>query len=297
LLRALLEGMRPKQWAKNLLVFAGLLFTLDRTHHSSEFLRVGLAFVVFCLLSGSVYLINDVADAPADRRHPRKRSRPVASGRLPASVALAVAIGIVPAVLAFSFPFISKRFTGVALIYFLVTLAYTFHLKHVVIIDVMSVAAGFILRAVAGTIVIQVPSTQWLLVCTGLLALFVALGKRRAEFVSVAAKTAAAAPGQTGETRRILTQYSLPLLDQMTTIVATSCLLSYLLYTFASDTGQRHPYLMATSPFVLYGLFRYLYLSLQEGKGETPEEVLVKDGPMLLNILLWVVAVAIALRL
>lgn len=293
----MLAGMRPRQWAKNLLVFAGLLFTLDQPHQSADYLRVGLAFLLFCLLSGSVYLINDVADAAADRNHPRKRFRPVASGRLPVPVALSVALLCIPAALGLAYAVLGTEFTLTAVAYFALTLAYTFRLKHLVIVDVMTVAAGFILRAVAGTVVIHVPSTQWLLVCTGLLALFVALGKRRGEFVSVATAQQQAVGVEIPASRRILAQYSLPLLDQMTTIVATACLIAYLLYTFSSETGQKHPYLMATAPFVLYGLFRYLYLSQQEGKGEAPEEVLLRDGPMLVNILLWVLAVFLALRL
>lgn len=288
--KALLIGMRPKQWPKNALLFAGLLFTLDQRPGALEFGHVFAAFLLFCLLSGCVYLLNDLIDVAADRLHPKKRNRPIASGRLPEKVALGAVIGIVPITLAVAWFAFNPQFFAVAVAYFALTVAYTFWIKHIVIVDVMAVAAGFVLRAVAGAQVIVVASSQWLLICTGLLALFIALAKRRAEYV--AAHTTAQETGNVlGSTRRILASYSLPLLDQMLTIVATSCLLAYFLYAFQSETGQHHPYLLATTPFVLYGLFRYLYLVHVENKGDAPEEVLLKDRPMLINVVLWVVAV------
>lgn len=288
---ALGQGLRPRQWAKNLLVFAGLLFTVDKRHPAEDWLRCLGAFAVFCLLSGCVYLINDFVDREADRAHPRKRLRPIASGRLPGGVALGFAVGAVPAALALSYLLLNPPFALVALVYFALTLAYSVRLKHEVIVDVMTVAAGFILRAVAGAQVVAVPSSQWLLTCTGLLALFIGIAKRRSEWVAVREGGAVEAP----PTRPILEHYSLPLLDQMLTIVATCCLIAYFLYSFSSETGQRHPYLMATSPFVLYGLLRYLYLMHREGKGEAPEEILLTDRPMQLNLLLWVAAVVWAM--
>jgi 4-hydroxybenzoate polyprenyltransferase len=287
---ALLEALRPRQWPKNLLVFAGLLFTLfDRPHPPADWWRTGLAFAVFCLLSGCVYLVNDAVDFAADRAHPRKRFRPIASGRLSRRAAVLFAVCAAPAALALSYAAVGGRFALVAAVYFVLTLAYTLRLKHEVIVDVMIVAAGFVLRAVAGAQVVAVPSSQWLIACTGLLALFIAVAKRRAEFVSAAGSAA----GVT--TRPILEHYSLPLLDQMLTVVATSSLVAYFLYTIESDTGRRHPLLIATAPFVLYGLLRYLHLMHREGKGEAPEEVLLTDRPMQLNLLLWVAAVVLAL--
>lgn len=290
---ALLQGMRPRQLPKNALLFAGLLFTLDKHPSLADALQVFYAFLLFCVLSGCVYLLNDAIDAPADRLHPKKRLRPIASGRLPINVALAFVTIAVPSALTLAWMNFSTNFFWSAVVYFALTVAYTFGLKHVVIVDVMAVAAGFVLRAVAGTTVITVPSSQWLLICTGLLALFIAIAKRRSEYVQ-AQETAIANGGTVGETRKILAFYALPLLDQMLTIVATSCLLAYFLYAFQSETGQHHPYLLATTPFVLYGLFRYLYLLHVENKGDAPEEILLKDRPMLANVLLWVAAVVVA---
>ncbi len=285
--------MRPRQLPKNILLFAGLLFTLDKHPSLADALKVGYAFLLFCVLSGCVYLLNDAIDAPADRLHPRKRHRPIASGQLPVNVALAFVTVAVPAALTVAWLQFSPNFFGAATAYFALTVAYTFGLKHLVIVDVMAVAAGFVLRAVAGTTVITVPSSQWLLICTGLLALFIAIAKRRTEYTQAQA-TAEMNGGKVGETRKILAFYALPLLDQMQTIVATSCLLAYFLYAFLSETGQKHPYLLATTPFVLYGLFRYLYLIHVENKGDAPEEILLKDRPMLLNVLLWIAAVVVA---
>lgn len=285
--------MRPKQLPKNALLFAGLLFTLDKHPSPTDAVKVFYAFLLFCILSGCVYLLNDAIDAPADRLHPKKRFRPIASGRLPVNVALTFVTLTVPSALVLAWLNFSPNFFATSVAYFALTVAYTFGLKHVVIVDVMSVAAGFVLRAVAGTTVITVPSSQWLLICTGLLALFVAIAKRRSEYV-LSRDSAQSNGGDVGQTRKILAFYVLPLLDQMLTIVATSCLLAYFLYAFQSETGQHHPWLLATTPFVLYGLFRYLYLLHVENKGEAPEEILLKDRPMLVNVLLWVVAVVVA---
>lgn len=292
---ALLAGLRPRQLPKNALLFAGLLFTLDKNPPLSQWLTVGVAFVLFCVLSGCVYLLNDAVDAPADRLHPKKKLRPIASGRLPVSVAIGFVLFAVPVALIAAWTAFNPPFFAASLAYFALTAAYTFALKHAVLLDVMTVAAGFVLRVVAGTTAIAVPSSPWLLVCTGLLALFVAIAKRRGEYVG--AQLTADETGQAvGETRRILASYRLPLLDQMLTIVATSCLLAYFLYAFLSPTGQHHPYLLATTPFVLYGLFRYLYLLYVENKGDAPEEILLRDSPMQINVLLWVMAVVAAMR-
>jgi 4-hydroxybenzoate polyprenyltransferase len=171
-------------------------------------------------------------------------------------------------------------------LYFTVALLYSVHLKHVVLLDVMTLAAGFVLRAVAGAVAIRVPISEWLLLCTALLALFLGLAKRRGEL---------AALGDSPATRRILADYSIPLLDQMITIVASACVMAYSLYTFYSKTGAGRPYLMATIPFVIYGLFRYLYLSHRKGMGEAPETVLLEDRPLLINILLWVLTAVLVM--
>ena len=291
---ALLIGMRPKQMPKNALLFAGLLFTLDHRPPLSALLAVFGAFALFCLLSGCVYLLNDLVDAPADRLHPKKRHRPIASGQLPVWLAQGFVAVAVPVAFVIAYFGFNALFFATVLCYFALTVAYTFYLKHIVIVDVMALAAGFVLRAVAGATAIAVPSSQWLLVCTGLLALFIAIAKRRSEYAQ-ARVIALETGGTVGDARRILREYTLPLLDQMLTIVATACLLAYFLYAFLSDTGRNHPWLLATTPFVLYGLFRYLYVLHIENRGDAPEEVLLKDRPMLVNVLLWVGAVAAAI--
>ncbi len=278
-LKALLVSLRPKQWVKNLLLFAGLLFTLDQHHTARQFVGVGLGFILFSALSSVVYLINDLADRESDRRHPKKRRRPIASGELSPALALAAAavLGIAGLIGAFG---LGLRFGMVALVYFLVTLGYTFRFKHVVILDVLVLAAGFVFRAAAGAFVINVAISPWLILCTLMLALFLGLSKRRAELISV---QLSGTPG----TRRILEEYSPALLDQMIVIVTSVSLMSYSLYTVTSPMAQTHHYLMLTIPFVIYGIFRYLYLMHRHSLGESPDAVLVEDKPMLVNILLW----------
>ncbi len=276
---ALLVSLRPKQWTKNLLLFAGLLFTLDQHHTARQFRDAALGFLLFSLLSSVVYLVNDLADRESDRRHPKKCRRPIASGELSSSLALtAVAVlGVIGLVGAFS---LSVRFGSVALLYFALTFAYSFRLKHVVLIDVLVLAAGFVFRAIAGAFVIGVSISSWLILCTLMLALFLGLSKRRAELLSVQLS------GKPG-TRRILEEYSPEMLDQMIVIVTSACLMSYALYTINSDAAKHHHYLMATIPFVIYGIFRYLYLMHRHSLGESPDAVLLEDRPTLINILLW----------
>lgn len=285
---ALLQGLRPRQWTKNALVFAGLLFTLDQPHPLTDYLRVGGAFVAFCLLSGCTYLWNDIIDVGADRQHPKKRNRPIASGALPIGLAKVFAFVIAPVTLGVSAWLLGPSFALVAGLYLFQTLAYSLYLKNVVLVDVMAVAGGFVLRAVAGSVAIAVNPSEWLLLCTLLLALFLALCKRRGELVAL---------GAAPPTRAILSEYTVPMLDQLINIVASTCLIAYTLYTFFSKTGQHSPYLMATVPFVLYGLFRYLYLSQKKGLGEAPETVLLEDRPLQINLLLWTLAAIIAMRL
>ncbi len=289
--------MRPKQWAKNLLLFAGLLFTQDQGHELKHWLKTFLGFLLFCFLSGLTYYINDLMDVKADRQHPKKRFRPIASGRLSVGGArLLAALGI-PLLLVAARLIASDlsgwpawKFFSTALLYLVITLLYSLVLKHIVIVDVLTLASLFVVRAVAGAFVINVPTSEWLLLCTMLLALFLGLSKRRGELVAL---------GEGTPTRAILAEYSLPMLEQMITIVASACVMSYTLYTFfsKSQTGQSRPYLMATIPFVIYGLFRYLYLTHKKGMGEAPEAVLVEDRPLIVNILLWALVAVIALRI
>ncbi|GAB4464615.1 MAG: decaprenyl-phosphate phosphoribosyltransferase [Armatimonadaceae bacterium] len=283
---SLLLALRPKQWIKNLLLFAGLLFTLNEKHPPDAWMQVFLGFVLFCLLSGCTYLFNDLRDREADCQHPVKKSRPIASGDLPVPVAAGFALVVTPLTLLGGWFLLGGPFTFAAIGYAMVTLLYSLFLKHLVLIDVFTLAAGFVLRAVAGSVAVPVVPSEWLLLCTFLLALFIGLNKRRSEIVAL---------GDAPPTRRILAEYSIGFLDQMITLVATTCVVSYLLYSFLSPTGRAHPYLMGTAPFVLYGIFRYLYLAQAKGKGEAPETVLLTDRPMAINLLLWLVAVAFAL--
>jgi len=271
--------MRPKQWTKNALLFAGLLFTLDLHHTGAQYERVFLGFAIFCLLSSVVYLVNDIADQESDRQHPKKRRRPIASGELPVPVAITAAAIILVGALAGAFA-TDRGFFVCAVVYFLLTLLYSFRLKHVVILDVLVLAAGFVLRAMAGAVVINVAISHWLILCTLMLALFLGLSKRRAELL------ATQQAGVVG-TRRILGEYSAAMLDQMIVIVTSACLMSYCLYTVQSETASRHHLLMLTIPSVIYGIFRYLYLMHRHMLGESPDAILLEDKPTMINIAIW----------
>jgi 4-hydroxybenzoate polyprenyltransferase len=286
---SLLKSLRPAQWTKNLIVFAGLLFGQRGT--SPAFLdphAIGqaiAAFGIFCALSGVVYLINDVADREADRIHPLKRHRPIASGAVPPALAIATAaaLGIVALGAAWV---LRPAFALVALGYVALQAAYSGPLKHVVIIDVLAIAIGFVLRAVAGAVAIDVPISHWLLILTVLLALFLALSKRRHELVLLA-------DGATGH-RPILEEYSPYLLDQMIAVVTASTLISYVIYTISPETVQKFhtDYLGLTLVFPLYGIFRYLYLVHRKEGGGSPADMLLNDRPLLACVALWAVAVA-----
>lgn len=290
LLIALAKSLRPKQWSKNLLVFAGYLFTIEQDHPPSVLLRVVAAFGVFCAVSGATYVLNDVVDAESDRKHPRKCKRPVASGDLPVRVALAFAIVLTAGSLAAALR-LGLDFGLLTAAYLILTAAYSLALKHVVIVDLLAIAAGFVIRAAAGAVVIAVVISPWLLVCTTLLALFLGLAKRRGEIITL----------ENGgvDHRRILDDYSAPMLDQMLNIAASASLTAYFLYTFSavSATGKAHPQMMITLPFVIYGLFRYLFLVHSKNAGDSPEQLLIDDKPLLVNILLYVLAVIIAMRM
>jgi 4-hydroxybenzoate polyprenyltransferase len=283
----LIASLRPEQWTKNLIVFAGALFGGRLLDPASVGFAVA-TFVIFCALSGTAYLFNDLADRDADQRHPLKRSRPIASGALSPSIALAAAsvLGIVAIAAAVS---IRPALGAVAGAYVGLLLGYSVVLKHVVIIDALTIAAGFVLRAVAGAVAIAVPISQWLLVCTTLLALFLAFSKRRHELTLLA-------EGAT-EHRRILHEYSPHLLDQMIAVVTASTLIGYAVYATSAETAQRlgTARLGLTIPFVLYGIFRYLYLVHQKRSGGNPAAMLVSDRPLLACVALWTLSVALCL--
>jgi len=310
----LFKAMRPRQWTKNLLVFAGVVFA-QRVLDVGALGRAAGAFVVFCLLSSLVYLVNDLGDLESDRQHPTKRYRPLAAGKLAVPVAIAGvamlgALATILTVVLVIWPSVASSgqnlhlslapfrltvvpspsaladnssgvlgdlgggrflFALVAVGYVSLNLAYTFRLKHIVIIDVFCIAGGFVLRAMAGAMVIPVPISPWLYLCTILLSLFLALGKRRQELLLL--------EGDASSHRRILREYSPQLLDQMITIVTSATVMAYSLYTFQGTTGNHR--LMLTIPFVLYGIFRYLYLIYMRMEGGSPEEVLLRDKHIL----------------
>ena len=285
--KLLFFSLRPEQWTKNLLVFAGLLFG-GRLLDPRALVTSLAAFAIFCGLSGAVYLFNDIADREADRHHPLKRLRPLASGALSPSIALIAGIVLVAVALASAF-FISRPFGVTAASYAALLTLYSSLLKHMVIIDVLTIAAGFVLRAVAGAVAITVPISHWLLICTTLLALFIALSKRRHELTLLA-------DGATGH-RRILEEYSPYLVDQMIAVVTASTVVAYSVYAAESETAARlgTTRLPLTIPFVLYGIFRYLYLVHQRQQGGSPAELLVNDRPLLICVALWAASVAVLL--
>jgi 4-hydroxybenzoate polyprenyltransferase len=285
----ILQAIRPKQWIKNLVVFAPLVFA-DRLLVLEDLSRTVGAFFLFCLLTGAVYLINDVADRERDRIHPEKSSRPVASGALPVANAVVAAAVLMAASLAAAWWWYDGL-AAVLTIYLAQNLAYSFWLKHVVIVDVMSIAAGFLLRAIAGAVAIGVEISPWLILCTILLSLFLGFCKRRQELIGLAEQAQAH--------RGILSEYSTRFLDQMISVVTTATLMAYAFYTLSPEVqvklGTDKLYL--TLPFVLYGIFRYLYLVYRLDRGGNPTRALLTDRPLLLNVSLWCVAVVTILYL
>jgi 4-hydroxybenzoate polyprenyltransferase len=278
-------SVRPGQWTKNLLVFAGLLFG-RRLLDPAAIIEAVAAFAVFCGLSGAVYLINDIADRETDRRHPLKARRPIASGALSVRAASLAAATLLATSLAGAAA-LGRWFGAVAVAYVFLQALYSGPLKHIVIIDVLTLAIGFVLRAVAGAVAVHVEISNWLLVCTVLLALFVALAKRRHEIVLLA--------GDAPTHRPILGEYSPYLLDQMIAVVTASTLIAYIFYTVSPETQAKFgtQWLGLTIPFPLYGIFRYLYLVHRREGGGSPSDLLLTDRPLLLCVALWAVSVAL----
>ncbi len=276
---SLFLALRPAQWTKNLIVFAALIFG-QRLLDGDAVVRALVAFLAFCALSGVVYVVNDVVDREADRQHPLKRLRPIAAGALPVPVALGGAAVLVVVALVASL-WLGVAFAAHAVAYVALQLAYSLGLKRQVILDVLSIALGFVIRASAGGAAIDVPISQWLLVCTILLALFLALAKRRHEITLLGEEAA--------RHRAILGEYTPYLVDQMIAVVAASTLMGYAVYTVSSDTVERFgtPWLGLTLPFPLYGIFRYLYLVHRRSQGGSPTELLLADRPLLLCVALW----------
>jgi 4-hydroxybenzoate polyprenyltransferase len=281
----LVVSLRPDQWTKNLIVFAALIFAVQLFDPAALALA-SAAFLIFCALSGAVYLVNDVSDREADQRHPLKRNRPIASGALAPGTALVWAAGLIVTGLAAAF-WLRPSFGVAAASYVALVIVYSRALKHVVILDVMSIAIGFVLRAVAGGLVIGVPISEWLLVCTILGALFLGLAKRRHELTLLA-------DGATGH-RRILEEYDPYLLDQMIAVVAAATLVAYIIYCASPDTAEKFGtrWLVLTTPFPIYGIFRYLYLVHRKHEGGSPSDLLLSDRPLLGCVAMWGLAVVL----
>ena len=278
----LLVSLRPEQWTKNVIVFAALIFG-QRLFDPAAVGRSLAAFLIFCALSGVVYLVNDVSDRKADRLHPLKRQRPIAAGEVSTALALSTAVGIAAVAVSAAF-WLRPAFGWIAAAYLALFVGYSRALKHVVILDVLTIAIGFVLRAAAGAAAIAVPITQWLLVCTILGALFLGLCKRRHELTLLADSAT--------EHRPILEEYNPYLLDQMIGVVTASTLVAYIIYCTSPETTEKFgtTHLVLTTPFPIYGIFRYLYLVHQRGVG-SPSEVLLTDRPLLASIILWGLAV------
>ena len=276
---ALVTSIRPKQWSKNVIVFATVLFSRNILNPAMSF-RVAACFVLFCMITGATYLMNDIADRERDRFHPEKSVRPIASGRLPAGIAGIAAAVAVTAGLSGAW-LLHRSFFAVTAGYLLLQLLYTFFLKRIVILDVLAITTGFVLRVLAGAVVIQVEISSWLLICTFLLALFLALCKRRHELMLL--------DEGAGEHRTVLREYSVPLLDQMISMTTASTLIAYTLYTLSDRTIEKFgtERLVFTVPFVVYGIFRYLYLVHIKKAGGSPEALLLTDLPLVGTIVAW----------
>ncbi len=287
LLGAIAEAMRPRQFTKNLFVLAALLFA-DRFLHATDLLRAASAFLIFCAASSAIYLLNDILDADNDRLHPTKQRRAIASGRLPVRVAIVVAIGLATGSLGGSL-LLGRGFAMCIGTYLVLQALYCVKLKHIVLIDVFTIAAGFVLRTVGGAVAINVPFSHWLLLCSLLLALFLGFGKRRQEITVLG--------GDAGQHRGTLEDYSIQFLDQLILVLVTATLVCYAVYSIQSQTARLHPGLWVTVPVVLFGLFRYLYLVYQKGWGGAPEEAIIRDRGLQVVLILWVLVVIFAFRI
>jgi len=275
MLKYIVKSMRLEQLMKNFFVFAGLVFSLSASN-LTLFYKSTLAFIIFCLISSAVYIFNDIVDIKADRRHPDKAIRPIAAGKLPINIALAVGIGLSACSFIGGF-YLNLYFGIIILSYFILNVAYSLALKRIAIIDIFTISFGFVLRVVGGIVVIGQLLAPWILFCTLFLALLISLGKRRAEIMLL--------KDSADEHRPALQQYPLQFLDYLILLVATSTVMAYSLFTFTSGKTQL---LMLTIPFVLYGVFRYLYLIYVIHEGGAPTELIIKDKPLFVNCLIWI---------
>lgn len=296
IVKALIASMRPRQWYKNLIIFLAFFFTIneawtlngDVQAALNMFGSITLAFLIFSLLTGAVYVVNDLLDAESDRRHPRKRHRPIAAGRLGVPLASGAAAvltvtGISGALL------LEPAFGAISIIYMVANLAYSLALKHIVLVDVFVISGGMVLRAVAGAAIMEVPISPWLYLCTALAALLLALIKRRSQLATAGEDAASQRPS--------LSRYSIAALDQLVVITATASLIAYSLYTFTAPNLPDNDAMMLTIPFVAFGLFRYIILSGSADAGENPEDLLMGDVPLVATVVLWLVSAAVILAL
>jgi 4-hydroxybenzoate polyprenyltransferase len=284
-LKNIIISLRPHQWSKNLVVFAALIFS-GNVFVPKDVELAFITFVLFSLASGSVYLFNDILDRKEDAIHPAKKLRPVVSGKLAIKYAASASLIICLVSIIGSF-ILNQVLACIFIVYITLTVLYTIKLKHIVVVDILIVAIGFVLRAIAGAVVIAVKISPWLLVCTLFLALFMVIGKRRHEFVLLQENAA--------DHRKILKEYNLLLLDQMIVVVTAASIVSYALYTLDNDTVEKFQteYLVYTIPFVILGIFRYLFLIYKKNLGDRPEQILLNDKGIIITILLWIITVGI----
>lgn len=288
MIAGLIKTLRPKQWTKNGFIFAALFFDI-KLFQPEPLIKTTIGFLLLCLISGTVYLINDLVDVEKDRQHPTKKNRPIAAGQVPMRAALmtAVALPLVSVPLSF---WLDPMFGLIVTSYLLLQIAYSFALKNIVVVDVLTIAAGFVLRVAAGVPLVEAERfSPWLYVFTTLLALFLGLGKRRQELVLINDKV--------GSTRAILKEYNLPFLDSMMSIVTTGTIITYSFYTFSAPNLPDNHLMMLTIPFVIYGIFRYLYIIHVQGNGGAPDEVLLTDRPLQIDLVLFVITVLAILYL
>lgn len=284
MLKAIIKELRIRQWVKNLFVLIPLVFDRQLLNQESFFRSVA-GFLLFCFVSSSVYIINDIMDIEADRKHPKKMNRPIASGKIPVNTAWLISGLLIISSILFSI-LLSPLFAAIVIVYFLINLAYSSKLKHKALIDVMIIAAGFVLRVAAGVSLIEVERfSPWLYVVTTLFALFLGLGKRRGELATL----------HNGDfsQRKVLDGYTIPLLDQLITIVSATTIVSYSLYTFSAPNLPDNHAMMLTIPFALYGIFRYIYLIQVKNEGSAPDELVLIDHPLQITFMLFVLSVLI----
>ncbi|NFG13030.1 decaprenyl-phosphate phosphoribosyltransferase [Clostridium botulinum] len=280
-IKGIIALMRPKQWIKNFFVFAAIIFSGNLTNEIILKNNI-ITFILFCLTSSTIYILNDIVDLEKDKKHPEKKNRPLPSGRVSKSTAIIMNIVILFTVLFCSYKFVGYKIMYIYLLYIVMNIFYCFKLKNVVILDVMVITFGFVLRMESGSLATKVSVSPWLFLCTILLSLFLALNKRKSEIITL--------KDNRGSHRKILEEYSVELIDNMLTIVTPSILISYCIYTFSSVQSKR---MMYTIPFVLYGIFRYQYLMNNHNLGGKPEDVFGKDKPFLVNMVLWVISVVV----